>query len=93
MTPSVDDFFCFADVAAKQVRLDMFEFVVNAIEPTAKLVTAALYELARDQNVQKRLREHLDNELGKHQQQITIDQLDRLSYLESVLRGKKKCFV
>lgn len=66
----------------------MFEFVTAAIEPTAALVTAALYELSRDQIVQDRLREHLDSVLDKHQQKITMDQLDRLTYLENVLKGK-----
>lgn len=66
----------------------MFEFVTGAIEPTATVVTAALYELARDQNLQNRLREHLDGVLDEHQQQIAMDQLDRLSFLENVLRGK-----
>lgn len=68
----------------------MFEFVKGAIEPTAALVTAALYELACDQNIQNRLRDHLDNELDEHQTHFTINQLDRLSYLENVLRGKNK---
>lgn len=66
----------------------MYKFVTGAIEPTAALVTAALYELARDQNVQNKLRQHLDGVLDEHQQQITLGQLDRLSYLENVLRGK-----
>lgn len=66
----------------------MFEFVTNAIEPTATLVTAALYELARDQNLQNILREHLDGVLNEHQQQITIDQLNKLSYLDNLLKGK-----
>lgn len=70
------------------MRLDMFEFITGAIEPTAVLVTAALYELARDKEIQNRLREHLDSELDEHQQQVTIDQLNRLTYLENVLRGK-----
>lgn len=76
------------DVADKQVRLDMFEFVTGAIESTAALVTAALYELSRDETIQNRLREHLDSVLDKHQQKITQDQLDRLSYLDDVLKGK-----
>lgn len=80
------------DVADKQVRLDMFEFVTGAIEPTAALVTAALYELARDQNIQNQLRKHLDNELDEHQTHFTINQLDRLSYLENVLRGKSMVY-
>jgi cytochrome P450 len=66
----------------------MFEFITGAIEPTAALVTAALYVLSRDQNIQDKLREHLDVVLDKHQQRITIDQLDRLTYLENVLEGK-----
>lgn len=66
----------------------MFEFVTGTIEPTAVLVTAALYELARDNEIQNRLRDHLDSVLDEHQQQVTIDQLDRLNYLENVLRGK-----
>lgn len=78
----------FTDVTDKQVRLDMFEFVTSAIEPTAALVTAALYELSRDQNIQDKLREHLDSVMDKHQQRITMDQLDRLPYLENVLKGK-----
>nr|AWD92942.1 CYP3323A1 [Aphis gossypii] len=75
-----------ADVADKQVRLDMFEFVTGTIEQTAALVTGVLYELARNQNIQNHLREHLDSELDEHQQQVTIDQLDRLPYLENVLK-------
>uniref|UniRef100_A0A2S2R5A9 Cytochrome p450 n=1 Tax=Sipha flava TaxID=143950 RepID=A0A2S2R5A9_9HEMI len=74
-----------SDVTDKQVRQDMFEFITGAIEPTAALVTAALYVLSRDQNIQDKLREHLDVVLDKHQQRITIDQLDRLTYLENVL--------
>jgi len=66
----------------------MFEFVTGTIEPTAALVTAVLYELARDQNTQNKLREHLDHELDDEYQQITIDQLNRMIYLENVLRGK-----
>nr|UOW66139.1 cytochrome P450 6UN1 [Rhopalosiphum padi] len=75
-----------ADVADKQVRLDMFEFVTGTIEQTAALVTGVLYELAHNQNIQNNLREHLDSELDEHQQQVTIDQLDRLPYLENVLK-------
>eukprot|EP00102_Acyrthosiphon_pisum_P011687 XP_008180507.1 PREDICTED: uncharacterized protein LOC100574879 [Acyrthosiphon pisum] len=70
-----------ADVADKQVRLDMFEFVTGTIEQTAALVTGALYELARDQNIQNHLREHLDSVLDEHQEQVTIDQLDRVTVL------------
>ena len=70
----------------------MFEFVTGTIEPTATLVTAALYELAHDKTIQNRLRECLDSELEEHQKQITIDQLDRLTYLENVLRGNNMCF-
>lgn len=74
------------DFVDQQVRLDMFEFVTGTIEPTAALVTAVLYELAHDQNIQNQLREHLDHELGDEHSQITIDQLDRMIYLENVLR-------
>jgi len=66
----------------------MFEFVTGTIEQTAAIVTAVLYELAYDQNIQNRLREHLDCEMGDEHQQITIDQLERMTYLENVLRGK-----
>lgn len=84
---------CFpADVADKQVRLDMFEFVTGTIEQTAALVTGVLYELAHNQNIQNHLREHLDSELEEHQQQVTIDQLDRLPYLENVLKGMQYNF-
>ncbi|XP_025205656.1 cytochrome P450 6a8-like [Melanaphis sacchari] len=75
-----------ADVADKQVRLDMFKFVTGTIEQTAALVTGVLYELANNQSIQNHLREHLDSELDEHQQQVTIDQLDRLPYLENVLK-------
>lgn len=67
----------------------MFEFVKGTIEQTAALVTGALYELACDKNIQNHLREHLDGVLSEHQKQITIDQLDRLPYLENVLKGRK----
>jgi len=75
-----------SDVADKQVRLDMFEFVTGTIEQTAAVVTGVLYELALNKNIQNHLREHLDSELDEHQQQVTIDQLDRLPYLENVLK-------
>jgi len=85
---------CFlADVADKQVRLDMFKFVTGTIEQTAALVTGVLYELARNQNIQNHLREHLDSELDEHQQQVKIDQLDRLPYLENLLKGRQYNFL
>lgn len=70
----------------------MFEFVSSAIESTATLVSAALYELACDPDVQNCLRKHLDNELNEHQRHITIDQLGRLHYLENVMKGKTQIF-
>jgi len=63
--------------------------MTGTIEQTAALVTGALYELARDQNIQNHLREHLDSVLDEQQEQVTIDQLDRLPYLENVLKGKQ----
>ncbi|XP_050423629.1 cytochrome P450 6a8-like [Adelges cooleyi] len=69
-----------------EVRSDLFTFVTCAIESTANLVTAALYELSRDHQTQSLLREHLDSVLDEHSTSITVEQMDRVPYLENVIR-------
>ncbi|XP_050522629.1 probable cytochrome P450 6a18 [Daktulosphaira vitifoliae] len=73
------------DIVDDEIRMDMFTFVTKAIEPTAALVTATLYELSQNSRIQSQLRNQLDEVLDEDLNNLTIEQLDRIPYLDSVI--------
>lgn len=48
----------------------------------------ALYELARNPDVQKKLQEEIDTVLAKHENKITYEAVQEMEYLDGVINGK-----
>jgi len=65
-----------------------FIFFVAGFETSSTTMGFALYELARNQDVQDRLREEITNVLGKHNNEFTYEGIKEMKYLEQVVMGK-----
>ncbi|XP_070851277.1 probable cytochrome P450 6a23 [Drosophila suzukii] len=62
-----------------------FIFFVAGFETSSTTMGFALYELARNQDVQDRLREEITNVLGKHNNEFTYEGIKEMKYLEQVV--------
>lgn len=48
-----------------------------------------MYELAKNQDIQKRVQEEIDRVLEAHQGKITYDSINEMKYLEACIDGKQ----
>lgn len=60
-------------------------FFAAGFETTASTLSFTLYELAKHQDVQKKVHEEIDSYLKTHNNQITYESLKELTYLEAVI--------
>jgi cytochrome P450 family 6 len=63
-------------------------FFAAGFETSSTLMTFALYELARNEDVQETLRREIDSVLDKHDKQMTYDSIQDMKYLSQVIDGK-----
>lgn len=52
-------------------------------------MTSLLFELSRNQDVQKKVREEVKKVLAKHEGKFTYEALSEMNYLESCIYGEK----
>lgn len=64
-----------------------FIFFVAGFETSSTTMGFALYELARNQDVQDKLREEIGNVFGKHNKEFTYEGIKEMKYLEQVVMG------
>lgn len=62
-----------------------FSFLFAGFEMTASTLTYALYELAFKTEIQDRLRAEITEVLDKHDQQVTYESIQQMTYLEMVV--------
>lgn len=65
-----------------------FLFFIAGYETSASTMTFCLYELAKNQNIQDKVRQDILNSLNKHDGKITYDAIMAMHYLEKVIQGK-----
>jgi len=51
------------------------------------MMTHALYELALNQKIQDKLRKEIDEEYIKHGDDLTYEDIKKMSYLDKVFKG------
>ncbi|RZC38786.1 p450 domain containing protein, partial [Asbolus verrucosus] len=68
------------DVAAQS-----FVFFLAGFETSSTLMTFTLYELARNQDIQQRLRDEINTVLAKHDGKITYDSIQEMKYMNQVI--------
>lgn len=64
-----------------------FIFFVGGFETSATVMQFALYELAKNPDVQKKLRDEIRRVLAKHKGDITYEAIYEMEYLGRVMDG------
>jgi cytochrome P450 family 6 len=72
------------DVIAAQA----FVFFIAGFETTSTTMTFCLYELARNPDIQERVRNEIDIVLDKHGRNITYEAISEMEYLDRVVSGE-----
>lgn len=70
-----------------------FSFFIEGFETSSGVMACALYSLAKNPDIQQRLREEVLQTLDRHGQEVTFDALQDMGYLERVVLGEfhNKC--
>lgn len=76
-------------LSVENIAAQAFVFFIGAFDTTANILLFAMLELARNQNIQDRLRREINDVLGKYNGKITYDAVNEMEYLNCVLDGKK----
>lgn len=66
----------------------VFVFFLAGFETSATTMTFALYELAKHQDIQKRLRDEINSVLKQHDGKLTYDAIQEMKFLKCVVDGE-----
>lgn len=72
------------EMIAAQVVL----FYLAGVDTSSSGIAYAVFEMARNPEIVKKLRHEIDTVLGKHNNQITYESLQDMPYLELCIKGK-----
>ncbi|KAJ3618441.1 hypothetical protein MTP99_006436 [Tenebrio molitor] len=68
-----------------EITAQSFIFFLAGFEGSATTMTFALYELAKNQEIQKKVRHEMETVLARHDGKITYDSVQEMKYLNQVL--------
>lgn len=83
-------FFYLTDVqqfSLLEAAAQAFVFFVGGFETSSTTMQFALYELAKNKDIQDRLREEIRSVMDKHNGEITYDGINEMEYLDRVVAG------
>ena len=70
-----------------EIAAQSFVFFIAGFETSSTTMTFALYELAKHQDVQEKLRNEIRSVLAKHDGKITYDAIQEMKYMNQVIDG------
>lgn len=70
------------------IAAECFLFFVGGFETAAAAISWAIYELAINQEVQKKARSEIHRVLSKYEGKITYEGVHELTYLDRIIAGK-----
>ena len=77
-----------AEVTMDVIAAQAFVFFVAGFETTSTTMTFCLYELARNPDIQERVRNEIDTVLERHGGNITYEAISEMEYLDKVVSGE-----
>ncbi len=81
--------FTFADITYATIAAECWFFFFAGFEASALVVSMTLFELARNEEIQSKLRQEVDTVLEKYKGEIIYDALEEMKYMEMVVYGKE----
>lgn len=72
----------------EEFAAQVFVFFLAGFETSSTTMTFALYELAKHQDIQKRVRKEINDVLSHHDGKLTYDAIQDMKYLRCVVDGK-----
>ncbi|RZC35131.1 p450 domain containing protein [Asbolus verrucosus] len=72
----------------EEVTAQSFIFFLAGFETSSTTMTFALYELAKNQHIQLKLREEIESVLTKYDGKVTYDAIQDMKYINQVLNGE-----
>lgn len=87
--------FFFSELTDSLIAAQAFVFFLAGFETSSTTMSNALYELALNQDVQKKLREEINTFCAKNNRELKYDDIKEMEYLDKVFKGmsKKKYYV
>lgn len=73
-----------------EIAAQCFVFFLAGFETSASTMTFALLELARNPDVQQKLRDEAEKVLYKHDGELSYDAVMEMSYLDKIIHGKMR---
>lgn len=73
----------------EQMAAQAFAFFVAGFETSSATMTFCLYELARNPEVQRKVREEVKEVLKRHDGQVTYDAIQEMKFMGQVLDGEQ----
>ena len=77
-----------SEVTMDVIAAQAFLFFLAGFETTSATMTFCLYELAKNPDIQERVRNEIDAVLQKHDGNITYEAISNMEYLDKVLSGE-----
>lgn len=77
-----------AGLTLEEVTAQCFIFFLGGFETSSTTMTFTLYELAKNEEIQEKLREEILRILDKHEGKITYEGISEMKYLDQVIDGK-----
>lgn len=72
----------------EEAAAQSFVFFAAGFETSSTLMQFALYELAINPEIQRKLQDEIDKVLAKHDNKITYDAVQKMEYLDAVVNGR-----
>jgi hypothetical protein len=76
-----------------EITAQVIVFFTGGFETTSATMSFCLYELAKNKDVQDRLRSEMDSVLSQHGGKVTYEAVNEMKYLDRVVSGKTHIFI
>lgn len=77
----------------EEMTAQAFVFFAAGFETAASTTSFCLYELAKNQEVQEKLRQEIEDKLAEHGGQLSYQALQDMKYMDQVVDGQYWCIV